>query len=320
MCCQATCSARPRMAVATTSGRCSKCRTMGTEELDREGLPASTITAPTGRVPKAGLISDAAGRAFYGTTSAGGNSAAGSVFEISPNGSGVLADRKAVLCQIASAKAWTGSVPRAALVSGRQWKSVWHHVRKAAFLIELARPSSCRQTGSGGWTERGPAYLWRSCGRKRLTPAGLIFDGGGQSLRHHVIWGRQLLRNRVRIVAQWRRGLDGNGAVQFRRGHGRSCSPGWSDPGWRGQSLRHHVLWGAYNQGTVFELTPNGSGGWVETVLYSFNNSMAWTEPILTLVLIFDSAGNLCGTTFYGGTHNTGNRCLSCHAQREWRP
>src|SRR5580704_4192471 len=29
---------------------------------------------------------------------------------------------------------------------------------------------------------------------------------------------------------------------------------------------------GTYNVGTVFELSPNGSGGWTEKVLYSFRN------------------------------------------------
>ena len=57
-----------------------------------------------------------------------------------------------------------------------------------------------------------------------------------------------------------------------------------------------------YNQwGTVFEISPNGSGGWNETVLYSFTNgtqapcapSASCPSGISTLV--FDSVGNLYG-------------------------
>jgi uncharacterized repeat protein (TIGR03803 family) len=47
--------------------------------------------------------------------------------------------------------------------------------------------------------------------------------------------------------------------------------------------------------GTVYELTPSGSG-WTESVLYSFTNSPGGAYPYGGL--IFDSAGNLYGTTF----------------------
>ena len=63
---------------------------------------------------------------------------------------------------------------------------------------------------------------------------------------------------------------------------------------------------GAYGQGgTVFELSPNGSGGWTEQVLHSFqNNGTDGFQPFSPLV--FDAAGNLYGTTYLGGTYNFG--------------
>jgi uncharacterized repeat protein (TIGR03803 family) len=60
--------------------------------------------------------------------------------------------------------------------------------------------------------------------------------------------------------------------------------------------------------GTVFELSPNGSGGWNETVLYSFcsaPNCADGSIPEFSFV-IFDSAGNLYGTTAGGGAHGFG--------------
>ena len=45
--------------------------------------------------------------------------------------------------------------------------------------------------------------------------------------------------------------------------------------------------------GTVFELAPNGKGGWTETVLHSFANKGV-SRPVCALVL--DAAGNLYGT------------------------
>lgn len=47
---------------------------------------------------------------------------------------------------------------------------------------------------------------------------------------------------------------------------------------------------GAFGHGTVFELSPNGSGGWNETVLYSFScDDRLQPFPSPT----FDSVGNL---------------------------
>jgi uncharacterized repeat protein (TIGR03803 family) len=52
---------------------------------------------------------------------------------------------------------------------------------------------------------------------------------------------------------------------------------------------------GASGQGTVFELTPNGSGGWTFNVLYAFTGGAAdGGQPMAGLV--FDSQGNLWGT------------------------
>jgi uncharacterized repeat protein (TIGR03803 family) len=56
---------------------------------------------------------------------------------------------------------------------------------------------------------------------------------------------------------------------------------------------------GTFGAGTVFELSPPATfGPWTETVLYNFNGSEGLT-PLGGLV--FDSAGNLYGTTSQGG-------------------
>src|SRR5271170_1092119 len=61
---------------------------------------------------------------------------------------------------------------------------------------------------------------------------------------------------------------------------------------------------GAYYYGTVFELTP-GSGGWTESILYSFGTqSDDGGKP--TDGLVMDNAGNLYGTAPNGGTYNAG--------------
>src|SRR5579872_5825930 len=57
---------------------------------------------------------------------------------------------------------------------------------------------------------------------------------------------------------------------------------------------------GANKLGTVFELSPNGIGGFNYSVLYSFKGSPDGANPVGNL--IFDSAGNLYGVTSSGGT------------------
>jgi uncharacterized repeat protein (TIGR03803 family) len=57
---------------------------------------------------------------------------------------------------------------------------------------------------------------------------------------------------------------------------------------------------GLFSCGVVFELTPSG-GSWTESVLHSFvyNDADGW-YPLVGVIL--DSAGNLYGTTEFGGT------------------
>jgi uncharacterized repeat protein (TIGR03803 family) len=61
---------------------------------------------------------------------------------------------------------------------------------------------------------------------------------------------------------------------------------------------------GAYHQGVVFKLSPTAGGGYTESVLYSFTGGNDGGNP--EAGLIFDSAGNLYGTTANGGSSNNG--------------
>jgi uncharacterized repeat protein (TIGR03803 family) len=58
--------------------------------------------------------------------------------------------------------------------------------------------------------------------------------------------------------------------------------------------------------GTVFKLSPN-SGGWTESVLYSFGSASNGSDGIYPYAtLVFDQTGNLYGTTSGGGANGTG--------------
>jgi uncharacterized repeat protein (TIGR03803 family) len=65
---------------------------------------------------------------------------------------------------------------------------------------------------------------------------------------------------------------------------------------------------GIYDIGAVYELTPNGSGGWKESVIYNFasgfDNSVNGVDPS---GLTMDAAGNLYGTEAFSGAAEYGS-------------
>lgn len=71
--------------------------------------------------------------------------------------------------------------------------------------------------------------------------------------------------------------------------------------------------------GIIFELTPTTKGRWTEKLLYSFKGGDDGRAPESTL--IFDSAGNLYGTTVDGGTgRNCSTRQAGCGVVFELSP
>jgi uncharacterized repeat protein (TIGR03803 family) len=66
-------------------------------------------------------------------------------------------------------------------------------------------------------------------------------------------------------------------------------------------------LGGPNMYGTVFKLTPNGVGGYNETVLYSFCSPPVCADGSYPdSYVTFDTSGNLFGTTYYGGPYASG--------------
>jgi uncharacterized repeat protein (TIGR03803 family) len=55
--------------------------------------------------------------------------------------------------------------------------------------------------------------------------------------------------------------------------------------------------------GLVFELSPSSGGGWTETILHTFSGT---DGNLPTAGVVFDSHGNLYGTTYEGGAYNKG--------------
>lgn len=65
-----------------------------------------------------------------------------------------------------------------------------------------------------------------------------------------------------------------------------------------------HTNTSGYRGGVVFKLSPNQDETWTETVLHQFTGGSDGSEPWAGV--IFDTAGNLYGTTRYGGASGHG--------------
>ena len=61
---------------------------------------------------------------------------------------------------------------------------------------------------------------------------------------------------------------------------------------------------GTYGSGVVFKLTPTGRGKWDFRTIYSFRGQPDGSFPYGAL--LFDSLGNIYGTTYYGGANGIG--------------
>jgi uncharacterized repeat protein (TIGR03803 family) len=57
---------------------------------------------------------------------------------------------------------------------------------------------------------------------------------------------------------------------------------------------------------TVFELSPDGNGGWTQSVLHTFTGAPGGDGSLAQGTPALDQAGNLYGTTASGGAHNGG--------------
>jgi len=271
---------------------------------------------PDGSYPLAGLILDGAGN-LYGTTSAGGVGATGTVFELSPAAGGGWTET--VLYSFLDGA--DGGNPASKLVmdpSGNLYgtTSVGGAYGEGGTVFELT------PTGGGNWTEQ-VLYSFDFYGTGGYDPlAGLVRDAAGN------LYGTAFLganESKPCLDGQYQ----GCGVV-FELSP--NSSGGWSYnviltfDAFNGGLPRSNLimdsagnLYGATSSGgnvkfygyggfgVVFELSPNSSGGWTETVLHVFGADATVGSTFLDGVrpysdVAMDSAGNLYGTTLYGGT------------------
>jgi uncharacterized repeat protein (TIGR03803 family) len=204
----------------------------------------ATFKGANGSQPQGVLVSDAAGN-LYGTTTAGGKSNDGTVFELIAPAAGKKVWKEKVL---ASFDGTNGNLPAAGLIMDKSGNLYGTTLEGGASnfgtVFKLAKPAA----GKTVWT-LSDLFSFDGTDGQNLQ-SGLIFDSAGNLY----------------------------GTTNFG---------------------------GANSDGTVFELSPpaSGHGAWTETVLFSFNET---DGKFVADALIFDTKGNLYGTTNEGGASGDG--------------
>jgi len=262
----------------------------------------TSFSGPDGRDPLAGLVRDARGN-LYGTTTTGGfpncraQGSCGTIFRVSPGSNGTW--HKTVLHRF---KGTDGGNPAGALI-----------LDSAGNLYGTANLGGNTKCTSGAFVGCGTVFelspgandvwtlktLHRFNGTDGSGPAStLVFDKAGNLygttqtngandagtvFQLHPLsngaWGLKTLHDFTGTD-----GLEAGGALVFDSA---------------GNLYGTTRLGGAKNTGTVFKLAPNADGTWTESVLVSFGTT-GGVQP--EVGVIFDSAGNLFGTTSSDGS------------------
>jgi uncharacterized repeat protein (TIGR03803 family) len=240
--------------------------------------------ASDGGNPNAGLIQDAKGN-LYSTTTAGGTSNSGVVFELNPKGT------ETVLHSFTGGS--DGGYPYAGLVrdaAGNLYGTTYYAGASGAGVVFKVVPKTKTETVLYGFTG-GSDGEWPY--------AGLVLDTAGNLYGTTLDGGASGSGTAFKVVPKTKKetvlysftGSGGDGAYPF-AGLVRDSS---------GNLYGVTVAGGTSGYGTVFKVAKTGK----ETVLYSFTGGADGGYPIYGY-LVRDSAGNLYGTTEIGGTYGYG--------------
>lgn len=245
----------------------SVCTSLGFAQLP--GKLIFSFDGNNGRTADSGLIADSRGN-LYGTTFNGGPNAFGSVYKLTPVSAGTWLETV-----IYNFNGTDGAFPVATLTFDSQGNLYG--------TTQLGGQGVCSSSGGqdlgcgvvfkltptqNGWQESAIYEFQQGVNLGVIPVGGVIFDTAGN------LYG-----------TTWAPGSQGD--FIFDRVH---------------SNLSGNTFWGCTQPGcggTVYKLTPT-QNGWQETDVYAFTGAADGSSSMANLWL--DSAGNLYGTTPYGGS------------------
>jgi uncharacterized repeat protein (TIGR03803 family) len=264
-----------------------------------------SFTGTDGDNPEAALVFDQAGN-LYGTTAFGGSSNAGTVFELSPSQDSTWTEK--VLYSFAGGT--DGAQPLSSLIFDASGDLLGTTAKagdpRCQFFNGCGTVFELSPRRNGTWLEK-TIYKFLNDGVQSL--AGLVLDSNGNLYGTTTAGGTY----DAGVVFQLVRGPNGGWKENVLHSFCTTidCNDGYNPAAGLifdatgnlyGTTARSGTV-GA-GAGSVFEISPDGSGGWTETVLYEFTGDGDGSEPLGGVIL--DSAGNLYGTTYGGGSTGFG--------------
>ncbi len=253
-----------------------------------------------GDSPWASLSMDAAGD-LYGVTSDGGglgycgNDGCGTVFEVSPNGSGGWTEQ--VLLRFYNATiGWNLSSGVYLSADGQLFGETWNGPGSQGSLYALT-------PNSGQWNYTLVSNFSDTDGSAPETA--LVADSKGNLYGTTFAGGTSDLGAVFELSPTSKGKWNETMIYSFPEGHPvngtiyPTAQPSSLIVDTAGNLYGEAVGGGSKNDGMIYKLSPLPDGTWQETTLYSFLGGVGGTSPSGGLVM--DSAGNLYGTTQYGG-------------------
>jgi uncharacterized repeat protein (TIGR03803 family) len=254
--------------------------------------------------PWGGLIFDATGN-LYGTTTSGGSySYYGTVFELSPQTDGSWSETILHSFNLDNLDGWNPSSGLTFDAQGNLYGTTSSGGANDGGTVYELTP-----TAGGPWTE-SVIHSFADNGHDGYNPdGGVVLDAAGNVYGATVFGGPTkssgngiIFELSPQAGGSWTESIihsfNGNQA-----GGGQPVSSLTIDAS--GNLYGTAAVGGTHESGTVFELIPGAGGGWTEKLFHNFTDSGGdGASPYGGL--IFDSSGNLYGTTRSGGTHNGG--------------
>ena len=276
----------------TTAGGAAGAGTVFQVTGKKETVLYSFAGGTDGAVPVAGLTMDAAGN-LYGTTSQGGANGNGTVFELAAPKTKGGSWTESILYSFGTGT--DGSVP----IGGVSFDAAGNLYGTNSAGGSYGYGTVFQLVPGTPWTEN-ILHEFQNADDGSVPYAGLVSDSKGN------FYG-----------AATQGGANGGGTVFELTSSGSTWtfSVVYSVPGWGiSGTFRNLVLDasgniyatthcdGAYNAGTVYELSPSG-GNWTYNLLFNFTGGADGQYSVSNLVL---SEGKLYGTTLFGGENGNG--------------
>jgi uncharacterized repeat protein (TIGR03803 family) len=257
--------------------------------------------ASDGVQPRAGLVFDAAGN-LYGTTLYGGSYGNGTVFELTPAAGGGWTEK---ILHSFNSNGKDGYEPPAGLIVDRNGNLYGTTLRGGQYNYGTAF-ELIPQTG-GNWTEKILHDFSNAGGDGSFPTASLIFDAKGNLYSATQTGGAHGYGTAFELIPA----MDGTWSEKTLHSFEGLYAMDGAYPSAltfdaSGNLYGTAAGGGPYDAGTVFKLTSQPDGSWVEKTLYAFGTYRDRDGIAPDAGVISDRFGNLYGTTASGGEYGNG--------------